>query len=79
MTYVIEKNGVQPEYVQPEQEQVYVVKYFKTAIDAEGNEVEVVDENRVERVTLKQLEAQKVSYQNQIKEIDVKIAEIAKL
>lgn len=81
MTYVIEKNGLQPEFVQPAQEQVQVftVKYFKTAVDVEGNKVEVVDDNRIENVTIKQLEAQKVSYQNMIKEIDNKLLEITKL
>lgn len=77
--YVIEKNGLQPEYSQPVQEQVYVIKHFKTAKDVEGADVEVVDENRIERVTVKQLEAQKVSYQNMIKEIDNKLLEITKL
>lgn len=79
MTYIIEKNGLQPEYAQPVQEQVYVIKHFKTAIDVEGNEVEVVDENRLERVTVAQLEAQKASYQKMIDEIDAKLAQIAKL
>jgi len=39
----------------------------------------VVDENRRERLTIAQLEAQKASLQAQIKEIDAKLTEIAKL
>lgn len=77
--FKIIKNGTEPQYVQPEQEQVYEIQYFKTATDVEGNEVEVVDENRREHLTVKQLESQKLSYQNQIKEIDLKLSEIAKL
>lgn len=77
--FKIIKSGTEPRIVQSEQEQVFEIQYFKTAIDAEGNEVEVVDEFRRERLTVAQLEAQKLSYQNQIKEIEAKLAEIAKL
>lgn len=77
--FKIIKNGTEPQYVQPEQEQVYEIQYFKTAIDAEGKEVEVVDENRREHLTVTQLNAQKASLQAQIKEVDAKLAEIAKL
>lgn len=77
--FKISKSGTEPAYVQPEQEQVYEIQYFKTAKDVDGNEVEVVDENRRERATVAQLEAQKTTLQAQIKEIDAKLAEIAKL
>jgi len=77
--FKIIKNGTEPQYVQPEQEQVYEIQYFKTAVDVEGNEVEVVDENRREHLTVTQLESQKASLQAQIKEVDLKLAEIAKL
>lgn len=72
-------SGTEPRMVQPEQEQVYEIQYFKTAIDVDGKEVEVVDENRREHLTVTQLNAQKASLQAQIKEIDAKLAEIAKL
>lgn len=79
MMYIIEKNGLQPEYVQPEQEQIYVIKHFKTAVDAEGNEVEVVDDSRVERVTIGQLENRKAQYQSMIDEINDELSKISKL
>lgn len=72
-------SGTEPRMVQPEQEQVYEIQYFKTAIDADGKEVEVVDEFRRERKTVAQLEADKTALQAQIKEVDAKLADIAKL
>jgi hypothetical protein len=77
--FKIIKNGTEPKSTQAGHDLFYEVKYFKTAIDREGNEVEVVDDERVERVTVSQLEAQKVGYQNMIKEIDSKLLEITKL
>jgi len=77
--FKIIKSGTEPRMVQPEQEQVYEIQYFKTAIDADGKEVEVVDEFRREQKTISQLEADKTALQAQIKEIDLKLAEIAKL
>lgn len=77
--FKIIKNGTEPKFEAVEPEQVYEVQYFKKAIDKEGVEVEVVDDQRREHLTATQLEAQKVSLQAQIKEIDSKLAEIAKL
>lgn len=77
MDYIIEKSGIEPQYVEAQPEQVFQIKYVKTALDVEGNEVEVIDENRVERVTVAQLESQKASLQAQIKEIDSKLAQIS--
>lgn len=74
MIYTIEKNGIQPN-----RQEGYTIKYLRKAIDKDGNEVEVVDENRREHLTVTQLNAQKASLQAQIKEIDTKLAEIAKL
>lgn len=77
--FKIIKNGTEPKFTEAVPEQVYEVQYFKTATDVEGKEVEVVDDQRIQRITVSQLEAQKVSLQNQIKEIDTKLLEIAKL
>lgn len=77
--FKIIKNGTEPKYRAEEPEQVYEVQYFKTAKDREGNEVEVLDENHRERLTVTQLNAQKLQYQAQIKEVDAKLTEIAKL
>ncbi len=77
--FKIIKNGTEPQYVQPEQEQVFEIQYFKTATLENGSEVEVVDDNRREHLTVSQLNAQKASLQAQIKEVDLKLAEIAKL
>jgi len=77
--FKIIKNGTEPQYVQPKQEKVYEIQYFKTAVDVNGKEVEVIDENRREHLTVTQLNAQKASLQAQIKEIELKLTEIAKL
>lgn len=80
--FVIDKSTViEPQMMemQPVERKVFTIKYFKTAIDVDGNEVQVVDDYRTEQVTVEQLESQKISLQNAIKEIDAKLAEISKL
>jgi len=77
--FKIIKNGTEPKFEAVEPEQIYEVQYFKTATLEDGSEVEVVDENRGEHLTVTQLNAQKASLQAQIKEVDLKLAEIAKL
>lgn len=77
MTMIIEK--AQEERPQMTQPAVYEIKYTKEVETVEGEKVTVIDENRVERVTKEQLEAQKASLQAQIKEVDAKLAEISKL
>jgi len=77
--FKIIKNGTEPKFEAVEPEQVYEVQYFKTATLEDGSEIEVVDENRREHLTITQLNAQKASLQAQIKEIDAKLTEIAKL
>ncbi len=73
MNYVVEKKGIQPN-----REQTYEIKYFRKALDREGNEVEVVDDKR-EIITLKQLEGEKVKYEKLIGEINTKLAQIGRL
>lgn len=77
--FKIIKSGTEPKFEAVEPEQVYEVQYFKTAIGVDGQEVEVIDDQRREHLTVTQLNAQKASLQAQIKEIDLKLAEIAKL
>lgn len=67
------------EKIDDKQEQVYEVQYFKLEEDADGHQVEVIDQDRKEGITVKQLKEQKAYFQAQIKEIELKLAEIAKL
>ena len=61
---------------QPEQVKTYTIKYTKVVKDLEGNDVEVIDDQRIEVVTKEQLESQKAQYQRMITEIDAKLSEI---
>lgn len=76
MNFIIEKAQ---EPTQPIETDMYVVKYTKVAKTEDGTEVEVIDENRIEQVTVAQLEEQKKSYQNAIIEIDEKLKIIGEL
>jgi GH35 family endo-1,4-beta-xylanase len=78
MEYIIERtiNEVQPE---PEAKDYFTIKYLKEAVNVDGVKVEVIDDQRTDQITVAQLEAQKVSLQNQITEIDVKLGIIGKL
>lgn len=67
------------EKIDDKQEQVYEVQYFKLEEDADGHQVEVIDQDRKEGLAVGQLKEQKAYFQAQIKEIDLKLAEIAKL
>jgi len=75
--YMIEQ--VSQEFAQPVEPAIYLIKYTKEVETVDGQKVVVVDENRTEQITIDQLEAQKASLQTQIKAIDLKLAEIAKL
>jgi len=77
--YKIIKNGTEPKFEAVQPEQIYEVQYFKTATLEDGSEVEIVDDQRREHLTVTQLNAQKASLQAQIKEIDAKLTEIAEL
>lgn len=75
---IIEK--AEDQYPLPEkQPTVYNIKYTKEVTTLEGKKVEVIDDQRTEQVTVAQLEAQKVNYQNAIKTIDEKLDTISKL
>lgn len=76
MDYIIEATQEAVEQVQPA---VFQIKYTKEVETVDGEKVVIVDENRTERVTVEQLQAQKTSYLNAIKEIDAKLAGIVKL
>ena len=65
--------------MQPKETETFLIKYTKTAKEVDGKEVIVIDEDRTEQTTVAQLEAQKLSYQNAISDINTKLAEIAKL
>lgn len=66
--------------VAPRQElDVYEIKYTKEVETVDGKKALVIDADRIERVTVEQLEAQKASLQARIKEIDDKLLEIAEL
>lgn len=69
------------ETVQPvmNTQEAYLIKHTKEVETVSGEKATIVDENRTEQVTVEGLEAQKASLQAQIKEIDVKLAEISKL
>ena len=74
MSYIIEAGTqIMP---QPEQVKTYTIKYTKVVKDLEGNDVEVIDDQRIEVVTKEQLESQKAQYQRMITEIDAKLSEI---
>ena len=77
--YIVE--AVQPVEVMPEpqQEQVYTIKYTKVVKDLEGNDVTVIDDQRTEQITITQIKSQIASYQNAIKECEAKLEAIAKL
>lgn len=77
--YVIEAGQPIEVMPEPQQEQVYTIKYTKVVKDLEGNDVTVIDDQRTERVTVAQLESQKLSYQNAIKAVEAKLEAIAKL
>lgn len=80
MDYIIEKSTITDMGIEPIEREVFVFKYAKKGIEmGTGKEVEVEDENRTEQFTAEQLEQQKLSHQNAIKEIDAKIAAIGKL
>ena len=79
MNYIIEKTTPQLEPMRTAEVDTYLIKYTKTAIQEDGKEVTVIDENRTEQVTVEQLEAQKLSYQNAIKQIDEKLSTRSKL
>jgi hypothetical protein len=51
----------------------------REATTVDGKKVQVIDENRTEEVTVAQLEAQILAYENAIVELRAKLAEIAKL
>jgi hypothetical protein len=77
MTMIIEKaQEAVPQMTEPA---VYTIKYTKEVETVDGEKAIVIDENRIERVTKEQLEAQKVSLQAAIKDIDAKLLEISKL
>jgi len=82
MDYIITKETItEPGMVemQPVEKEIIKINYLKTATDAEGKEVQVIDESRVEETSREQLEAQIVSHQNAILEIHAKLEAIAKL
>lgn len=64
------------EKIDDKQEQVYEVQYFKIEEDTDGNQVEVIDKDRKEGLTVSQLQEQKAYYKAQIKEIDSKLAQM---
>jgi len=76
--YIIKQSTNQP-VPMPEQPIYYTIKYTKEVETVDGAKVTVVDESRTEQVTIVDLENQKSSYLNAIKEIDAKLAEIGKL
>jgi len=55
----------------------YEIQYFGVVAGKDGKDVEVII--NTDHTTTDQLEAQKTALQAQIKEIDLKLAEIAKL
>lgn len=77
--YIIEAGQPIEVMPQPQQEQVYTIKYTKVVKDLEGNDVTVIDEQRTEQTTVDQLKSQIVSYQNAIKVCEGKLEVIAKL
>ncbi len=77
--YIIEAGQPVEVMPQPQQEQVYTIKYTKVVKDLEGNDVEIIDDQRTERVTISQLESQKQGYQNAIKQVDEKLAKIKEM
>lgn len=65
--------------IDDQQEQVYEVQHFKMEEDTDGHQVETIDRDRKEGITVKQLKEQKAYFQAQIKDIDLKLNLIAKL
>lgn len=74
MNYIIEKKEDAIA-----QENVYIIKHFKTAIDMDGNPVSILDEDNIERVTISELQDQKISHQDAIAKIDELLAQIEEL
>ena len=79
MNYIVEKTTSQLEAMKPAEVDTYLIKYTKVAKEVDGTEVTVIDEERTEQVTVEQLESQKVSHQEAIKQIEEKLSIIKAL
>lgn len=77
--YIVEAGQPVEVMPEPQQEQVYTIKYTKVVKDLEGNDVTVIDDQRTEQITITQIKSQIASYQNAIKVCEGKLEAIAKL
>ena len=57
----------------------YTIQTTRMAKAVDGKEVEVIDDNYTERVTVSELESRKATYQKAIDEIDAKLDTIKSL
>jgi hypothetical protein len=78
LSYIIEKATTKPT-LSPEHYVYYSVKHIKTALDLDGKEVTIIDDQRDERVAVEHLTVKKEELQKKIEEIDDKLAKIKAL